>query len=183
MKSVGEKISFDKIEDKEIKIDSGEHEVYFSQKSGFLKKILNRETKTETKSEIKFIKYGTTSAREKSGAYLFLPDGAASDFNYKSFIRWIRVEKNGKLRNRVCINLTILLHCVELYPTVDVASSFKTPLINIWNVVNLREMHNFEFAMQITSDIKNNDTFFTDLNGYQYTKRKNYEKLTIQGNI
>lgn len=183
LKSIGKKISFDKIANKDIEILSGDHEVSFSQESGFLKKIKNRQTNTETKSEIKFIKYGTTTAREKSGAYLFLPNGPASAFDYKSYLKWIRVEKNGKLRNRVCINLTLLLHCVELYPTIDVANNFKTPLINIWNVVNLAETHNFEFAMQITSDIENNDEFFTDLNGHQYTKRTNYKKLTIQGKL
>ncbi len=102
---------------KSIKVRSGKYVAEFSQKTGHLKNLLNAETKRLINSEIKFVKYGTTDKKEKSGAYLFLPDGPAKDLDYSSFLRWIRVERNGKLRNRVCVDLTLLLHCVEMYPT------------------------------------------------------------------
>ena len=33
------------------------------------------------KAEIEFLKYGTVSAKDKSGAYLFMPDGPAKVSN------------------------------------------------------------------------------------------------------
>ena len=135
------------------------------------------------KANIKFIKYGTTQSREKSGAYLFLPDGPGSEINTKDLIQWIRVENGGKLRNRVCVNMTLLLHCVELYPTIDLIKNFKYPLLSVWNLVDLRQSHNFELAMHMETEIKNEDILHSDLNGFQYLKRKRYQKLTLQGNV
>lgn len=183
MKLLGEKIQFEKVSQNEnqmIQLKSGEHEAHFSSKTGFLKKIVTAANK-EIKSTFKFVKYGTTQKREKSGAYLFLPDGHAIDVDFTQFMQWIRVEKNGNLRNRVCVHLTILLHCIEFYPTLDKLRNMETPILSVWNMVDLRQTHNFELAMHVTTDIVNNDEFYTDLNGFQYTKRKNYRKLTIQG--
>jgi len=178
------RIKFDTLAaDKSIRVRSGKYVAEFSQKTGHLKGIVNSETKRQTKSEIKFVKYGTTAKQEKSGAYLFLPDGPAKDVDYASFLRWIRVERNGKLRSRVCIDLTLLIHCVEMYPTVEAAKRSSMPILSVWNVVDLRQTHNYELAMHVTADIENYGEFYTDLNGFQYTKRKNYEKLSIQGNV
>ena len=123
-----------------------------------------------------------TSAREKSGAYLFLPDGPAADVN-SNLLQWFRVESAGFLRTRVCINMSIILHCVEFYPTLNKQKNFKYPYVNVWNVVDLRQSHNYELAMHLETSIQNNDVFYTDLNGFQYLKRKTYAKLPIQGNI
>lgn len=41
-----------------------------------------------------------------------------------------------------------------------------------------------EFAMRIRSSIDNSDgTFYTDLNGFQLTRRKTYSKIPLQGNF
>lgn len=50
-------------------------------------------------------------------------------------------------------------------------------------MVDLRRSHNLELAMHISTDIKNEGYVHTDLNGFQYIKRKNYDKLKIQGNV
>ena len=164
----------------EIKTGS-EFSAYFSTKTGFLKKLSSGAK--QFKTSVKFIKYGTTSAREKSGAYLFLPDGPASDLNTKDLIQWIRVESQGKLRNRVCVNATLLLHCVEFYPSINSKKNFKYPLMNVWNLVDLRHSHNFELAMHLQTDVKNEDILHSDLNGFQFIKRKRHSKLTLQGNV
>lgn len=52
----------------------------------------------------------------------------------------------------------------------------------IRNLVNVRREKNFELAMRIVSDIDNQDTFYTDLNGFQITRRVRESKLTLQGN-
>lgn len=75
------------------------------------------------------------------------------------------------------------MHCVELYPTLDNSAGFEVPMVNVWNVVDLGQTHNYELAMHVTTGIENGEEFYTDLNGFQYTRRKNYRKLTIQGNV
>ena len=184
MKLFGEQIQFEPISTDDSSLaalETDTFKAYFSTKTGFLTKLVAEDNEA-IESKIKFVKYGTTNAREKSGAYLFLPDGPADDIG-EQLTQWIRVENSGKLRQRVCVNKSLLLHCVEFYPTLDKSNGFKFPLVNVWNVVDLRQSHNYELAMQIQTQIQNNNEFHTDLNGFQYTKRKNYEKLTIQGNV
>ena len=164
-----------------IQIGNENMKLYFSSKTGLLNKIVT--DSKEIKSKIKFIKYGTTSASEKSGAYLFLPDGPGVELKQNKFLQWIRVEHSGKLRNRVCVNMTVLMHCVDIFPTIDKVKNLKYPLLHVWNMVDLRRSHNFELALHVETDIKNDEYVHTDLNGFQYIKRKNYKKLTLQGNV
>ena len=40
-----------------------------------------------------------------------------------------------------------------------------------------------EIAMRFKSSINNEDVFYTDLNGFQLTRRKTYSKIPLQGNF
>jgi alpha-mannosidase II len=160
---------------------SEKYEAHFSSKSGLLNQLASIDSKNILKSRISVIKYGTTSASEKSGAYLFLPDGKATELA-SDLTQWIRVEQ-GLLRTRVCVNMTLLLHCVEFYPTLNQGLDLKYPHFSIWNVIDLRSSHNTEIALHIDTDIKNKDNLYTDLNGFQFIKRKTLSKLPIQGNV
>ena len=126
----------------------------FSRRTGFLQKILINSASSPTKVKLKLIKYGVTQAREKSGAYLFLPDGPATDVD-TSLFQWIRVEHSGPLRKRVCTNMSLILHCVDFYPTLDKYQNSKYPLVHVWNVVDLRKSHNYELAMHLETSIQN----------------------------
>jgi hypothetical protein len=146
---------------------SKQQRALFSRRTGFLQKIIlnsdataAQDQSSSLKTKLKLIKYGVTNAREKSGAYLFLPDGPAVDVD-SSLFQWIRVEHVDtegaavRLRTRVCTNMTIILHCVEFYPTLDKRRNVKYPLINVWNVVDLRQSHNYELAMHLETSIQN----------------------------
>jgi alpha-mannosidase II len=142
---------------------SKQQRALFSRRTGFLQKIIlnsdsAQDQSSSLKTKLKLIKYGVTNAREKSGAYLFLPDGPAVDVD-SSLFQWIRVEHVDtealRLRTRVCTNMTIILHCVEFYPTLDKRRNVKFPLINVWNVVDLRQSHNYELAMHLETSIQN----------------------------
>lgn len=125
-----------------------------------------------------------TSAREKSGAYLFLPDGPAVDVDSESLLQWVRVEHGGPLRSRVCVNMSLILHCVDFMPTLNQRKNLKFPLVHVWNVVDLRQTHNFELAMHLETSVRNEEKiFYTDLNGFQYIKRQSHDKLPLQGNV
>ena len=53
----------------------------------------------------------------------------------------------------------------------------------IANEVDLNHnMDNQEMIMRISTDLQSEDTFFTDLNGFQMIKRKRYAKLPLQAN-
>jgi len=173
-------VTFQSIMSADIKVPaSKDFDAYFSARTGFLQRLVSGTNELETK--IKLVKYGTTSHHEKSGAYLFLPDGPARELE-ESQVEWIRVEE-GTLRSRVCVKMSIILHCVEFFPTLSRQKNFKYPFFSVWNVVDIRETSNYELAMHFESDVKNDRTFYTDLNGFQFIKRKTYDKLPIQANV
>jgi alpha-mannosidase II len=159
-----------------IQLKTGtDYDAYFSKTTGNLMKYAS--ASQTILSGIKFVKYET----HKGGAYLFLPDGPAQDV--ESYTKsWIRVE-HGPLRSRVCVNMQPIMHCVEIYPTLNKAKGFKIPLVSVWNVVDLRNSNNYELAMLVQTDIKSDRIVYTDLNGFQYIKRKRHDKLTLQGNV
>ena len=186
LKDPSDHISFKSLSESEgenhlitVQIDD-KFEARFSQRTGLLFDIVSGTKKA--KLNIKLVKYGTTSAREKSGAYLFLPDGPAIDVDH-NLLQWVRVEDSGSKRHRVCVNMTLILHCVEFYPSISSARDMKYPMMSVWNMVDLRESHNYELAVLFKSDINNEDVFHTDLNGFQYTRRKTYAKIPLQGNV
>jgi alpha-mannosidase II len=147
---------------------SNQQRALFSRRTGFLQKIIlnsdsAQDQSSSLKTKLKLIKYGVTNAREKSGAYLFLPDGPAVDVDSSLWIRVEHVDTKEaaavRLRTRVCTNMTIILHCVEFYPTLDKRINVKYPLINVWNVVDLRQSHNYELAMHLETSIQNKVSF------------------------
>jgi alpha-mannosidase II len=79
--------------------------------------------------------------------------------------------------------MTLLLHCVELYPTLTEALGLQRPYFSVWNVIDLRSSHNTEIALHIQTQIENENYLHTDLNGFQFIKRKTYSKVPLQGNV
>lgn len=56
--------------------------------------------------------------------------------------------------------------------------------LEIMNLVDIGTAHNMELSMRLSTSIENGDRFYTDLNGLQIIRRKNYKnKLPIQGNF
>jgi alpha-mannosidase II len=155
-----------------LKIDDYSYAL-FSSETGLMESIESHGK--EYKVKVSLITYDTNG-----GAYLFLPTGPAVTMD-PGLLQWIRVESGNLLRNRVCVNMTKVLHCVEFYPTLTSAS--RLPSFSVWNVVDLRQSSNIELAVHIETDIQNDNTLFTDLNGFQYVKKKKYDKLTVQGNV
>ncbi len=78
---------------------------------GMLQKVTTLDDKRESQLKLRFMRYGTKSRGDKSGAYLFLPDGEA---------RPIPVEKpkvkvvQGKLLSYVEVRLPFCTHIVTL---------------------------------------------------------------------
>ena len=143
--------------------------------NGFLQSITTIDDKIKTPAEIQFMVYGTRPRGDKSGAYLFLPDGEAKPIKIgKPYVRIIE----GKLLSYVEVHEKSFKHKVYLRssPGTD-----GTGLL-IANEVDVSHMDNQELIMRINTDMKTDDTFFTDLNGFQMIKRKKYQKLPLQAN-
>ncbi|XP_035246262.1 alpha-mannosidase 2 isoform X2 [Anguilla anguilla] len=158
-------------------IESPLLKIWCSSESGIMEKIKNKEDGAEQHIKVDFLWYGTTSKRDKSGAYLFLPDGEAKIYTTNS-PPLIRVTK-GMVFSEVTTIYEHVTHNVRLYNVQGVEGQS----VEISNTVDIRGESNREIAMRITSDLNSSDRFFTDLNGFQIQPRKTMAKLPLQANF
>uniref|UniRef100_A0A673XPZ5 Alpha-mannosidase n=1 Tax=Salmo trutta TaxID=8032 RepID=A0A673XPZ5_SALTR len=139
--------------------------------------IHRKDDPQEVKVQIQFVTYGTRSSKDKSGAYLFLPDGKAKPYSQKE-PPVVRVVEGPLFSEVVAMyqhfQQTIRIHNV---PGVDGLS------LDVTTMVDIREQSNKELAMRLVTDIQNDDTFYTDLNGFQMQPRRHFLKLPLQANF
>ncbi|BFZ14084.1 hypothetical protein BsWGS_17122 [Bradybaena similaris] len=145
---------------------------------GLLKSVKSLVSGQTFKSQMDFIQYGTVRALDKSGAYLFLPDGDATPLlNTKpSMVRIIK----GPITSEVHVITQYVQQVVRLHnsPGTDGSS------VDVYNIVDIRNTANKEVGMRLHTDVDNNQQiFYSDLNGFQMQQRKYYRKLTLQGNV
>ncbi|KAK2524447.1 Man2a2 [Columba guinea] len=131
----------------------------------------------EQRVSSEFLVYGTRTSKDKSGAYLFLPDGEAKPYIPKD-PPVVRVTE-GPLFSEVASYYQHVQIMVRLYnvPGVEGLSLEVTCLVDI------RDHTNKELALRFITDIESDDTFFTDLNGFQIQPRRYQRKLPLQANF
>uniref|UniRef100_A0A4W5LWB5 Alpha-mannosidase n=1 Tax=Hucho hucho TaxID=62062 RepID=A0A4W5LWB5_9TELE len=143
----------------------------------FQTSIHRKDDPQEVKVQIQFVTYGTRSSKDKSGAYLFLPDGKAKPYSQKE-PPVVRVVEGPLFSEVVAMyehfQQTIRIHNV---PGVDGLS------LDVTTMVDIRDQSNKELAMRLVTDIQNDDTFYTDLNGFQMQPRRHFLKLPLQANF
>lgn len=61
--------------------------VFFTLRSLPLQSIKRKDDPQEVKVQMQFMVYGTRPSKDKSGAYLFLPDGKAKVFSQLLYLR------------------------------------------------------------------------------------------------
>uniref|UniRef100_A0AAQ5YRB3 Alpha-mannosidase n=2 Tax=Amphiprion ocellaris TaxID=80972 RepID=A0AAQ5YRB3_AMPOC len=126
--------------------------------------IKRKDDPQEVKVQMQFMIYGTRPSKDKSGAYLFLPDGKAKPYNQKE-PPVVRVVE-GPLFSEVVAHYQhfhLVLNCF-VFPGVDGYS------IDITTMVDIRDQTNKELAMRLVTDIQSGDVFYTDLNGFQVSR-------------
>ncbi|KAF5292288.1 hypothetical protein FQA39_LY03322 [Lamprigera yunnana] len=128
-----------------------------------------------TPVHLDFIKYGARHGEERSGAYLFLPDGDGTPIQIENTV--VKVIE-GPLLSSVIVQLPYVHHTVTLYNT----SGADSLGIEIQNLVNIEKTANFEIAMRLSTNINSSTEYFTDLNGYQILRRIRFPKLPLQAN-
>uniref|UniRef100_A0A8C7DXU8 mannosyl-oligosaccharide 1,3-1,6-alpha-mannosidase n=1 Tax=Oncorhynchus kisutch TaxID=8019 RepID=A0A8C7DXU8_ONCKI len=136
-----------------------------------------KENGSEHQIKVEFAWYGTTSNRDKSGAYLFLPDGEAKMYSpARSPV--IRITK-GSVFSEITTTFDHVTHTLRLYNVQGVEGQ----AVEICNLVDIRREFNHEIAMRLASDVDSKDRFFTDLNGFQIQPRRTMAKLPLQANF
>nr|XP_015199115.1 PREDICTED: alpha-mannosidase 2x isoform X2 [Lepisosteus oculatus] len=149
----------------------------FSGSTGLLESVTRKEDQQEVKLQMEFWIYGTRASKDKSGAYLFLPDGEPKPYMQKEppIVRVVE----GPLFCEVVtyyqhFQLTVRIHNL---PGVDGLS------LDITTLVDIRDQTNKELAMRLVTNIQSESFFFTDLNGFQIQPRRYFKKLPLQANF
>ncbi|XP_040536300.1 alpha-mannosidase 2x isoform X1 [Gallus gallus] len=149
----------------------------FSGSSGLLQSLRRAGEEREQRVSTEFFIYGTRTSKDKSGAYLFLPDGEAKPYAPKD-PPIVRVME-GPLFSEVSSYYQHVQTTVRLYnvPGVEGLS------LDVSCLVDIRDHVNKELALRFSTDIESDDTFFTDLNGFQIQPRRYQQKLPLQANF
>ncbi|XP_064336664.1 alpha-mannosidase 2x isoform X3 [Camelus dromedarius] len=131
----------------------------------------------EQRVDMEFLIYGTRTSKDKSGAYLFLPDGEAKPYVPKD-PPVLRVTE-GPFFSEVVAYYEHVHQVVRLYnlPGVEGLS------LDVSLLVDIRDYVNKELALRIQTYIHSQGTFFTDLNGFQVQPRRYLKKLPLQANF
>uniref|UniRef100_A0A671Y0D9 Alpha-mannosidase n=1 Tax=Sparus aurata TaxID=8175 RepID=A0A671Y0D9_SPAAU len=139
--------------------------------------IKRKDDPQEVKVQMQFMVYGTRPSKDKSGAYLFLPDGKAKvllSLSQRLYVRCLLASQEALIDSLLCI---VLFHHAVVFSGVDGLS------IDITTMVDIRDQTNKELAMRLVTDIQSGDVFYTDLNGFQMQPRRHYMKLPLQANF
>ncbi|MEJ1289135.1 hypothetical protein NN561_020175 [Cricetulus griseus] len=136
-------------------------QVWFSGLTGLLKSIRRVDEEQEQQIDMKLLIYGTRTSKDKSGAYLFLPDSEAKPYVPKNS-PVLRVTE-GPFFSEVAAYYEHFHQVIRLYnlPGVEGLS------LDMAILVDIRDYVNKELALRIHTDIDSQGTFFTDLNGFQ----------------
>lgn len=152
-------------------------QVWFSGLTGLLKSVRRVDEEQEQRVDMEFLVYGTRSSKDKSGAYLFLPDGEAKPYVPRD-PPVLRVTE-GPFFSEVVACYEHVHQVVRLYnlPGVEGLS------LDVSSLVDIRDYVNKELALRIRTDINSQGIFFTDLNGFQVQPRRYLKKLPLQANF
>ncbi|KAM4661772.1 alpha-mannosidase 2x isoform 6-T7 [Amazona ochrocephala] len=144
---------------------------------GIYQSIRRAGEEREQRVSSEFLVYGTRASKDKSGAYLFLPDGEAKPYAPND-LPVVRVTE-GPLFSEVTSYYQHVQTVVRLYnvPGVEGLS------LDVSCLVDIRDQINMELALRFSTDIESEDTFFTDLNGFQIQPRRYQQKLPLQANF
>ncbi|KAL7025189.1 hypothetical protein ACKWTF_013382 [Chironomus riparius] len=168
--------------DDDIEIENSKIQLSFNKTSGFLKSVSSFSSFDDEKMQIDFGAYNT--AKGKSGAYLFKPDEKnpeiADIFAHDKLSKIIVTD--GELATYVKLFYgKLLTHTVRILKT----DTHLDEAIYIENNVNMNGDHNgYEIFMRMKTSIENEKEteFFTDLNGFQWQRRKKVSKIGVDGN-
>lgn len=152
-----------------LKVGSGPTVAFSS--DGMMKSIQLKESELHTPVRVQFFKYGTRVNGDRSGAYLFLPNGPATPIVIAN--NPVVLVTEGPLESTVSVGLSLGIHHTIL-------RDGEAPEIR--NNIDIVDMDDVEVVMRLQTRIHSGDIFYTDLNGLQLIKRRRLPKIPLQAN-
>ncbi|XP_023529523.1 alpha-mannosidase 2-like [Cucurbita pepo subsp. pepo] len=161
-----------------VEIQNQHHSLVFDIKHGLLHKISKDGSRSVVNEEIAvYSSWG-------SGAYLFKPTGAA-----KSIIEagGLTVIIEGPLMQEVYSHpktgwkKSPISHSTRLYSGGNINQEHLVEMEYHVELIG-KEFDDRELIVRYKTDIDNNRVFYSDLNGFQMSRRESYDKIPLQGN-
>ncbi|KNC27938.1 Alpha-mannosidase 2 [Lucilia cuprina] len=162
-------VKFGKHREISLKVGSGPTVAFSAE--GMMKSIQIKESEAHTPVRVQFFKYGVRQKGEYSGAYLFLPNGFASQITNAQ--QPVVLVTKGPLESSISVGLSFGVHHTIL-------RDGEAPEIR--NNIDINDMDDTEIVMRFQTRIHNDETFYTDLNSLQLIKRQRFTKIPLQGN-
>lgn len=155
----------------------------FSSCDGMLKSVRDHDNGIDQRVDSHFVTYSTGSRshplRDKSGAYIFLPDGPAKDLNGGN--PFITVT-HGDLLTEIRTVYPDIVHVASIY-NVNGPVGRGVFIDNVVDMSNSR-WDNVELVLRFETDvIASEHTFCVDVNGLKMARRKTRAKMSLQGNF
>uniref|UniRef100_A0A1B0CQQ4 Alpha-mannosidase n=1 Tax=Lutzomyia longipalpis TaxID=7200 RepID=A0A1B0CQQ4_LUTLO len=136
---------------------------------GFLKSMTVDANAPTMPIHVEFMKYGAKKGPDRSGAYLFMPDGPAMPLFLGNLTTLV---SRGELESSVATGLPFAIHEYIM----------RDDGLEIRNLVDIGDMGNTEIVMRFLTPINSGEFFYTDLNGFQVIKRQRFSKIPLQAN-
>ncbi|KAL1538616.1 Alpha-mannosidase 2x [Salvia divinorum] len=162
-----------------VEISNQHHTLSFNVSHGLLHKISHTDGRVNLVDE----EIGMYSSRE-SGAYLFKPNGDAEPITQAS---GTMVISEGHLAREVysypktAWKKSPISHSTRLYNGESTIQEFVVE--KEYHVELLgQEFIDKEIITRYKTDMNNKRIFYTDLNGFQMSRRETYDKIPLQGN-
>ncbi|XP_052756455.1 alpha-mannosidase 2 [Galleria mellonella] len=167
----------------DVTVQAGNGTRVVANMNGLLKAIVSSNGGT-TPVHMDYVQYDTQKGHDNnSGAYLFIPLGPAQPFKSDAFPEIVITEGIYKSTLYSSLNGP---RAAEIVLAISVYDNPSLPQaeVEISNTLLIDPVvDDIELAMRFSTEIKNGDVFYTDLNGMQMTKRRYFEKLPLQANF
>lgn len=147
-------IEFTKPAEASIRIDTGPGASFT--RDGLLKSVSIDSSSENVPVHVSFMYYGARAGKERSGAYLFLPNGAAQPMRLPHDPPPTVIVMRGPLESSVTAGLTFAVH--ENVLRAGAA-------LEIRNLIDIGNRDNEEIIMRMSTGIKSEQFFYTDMNG------------------
>lgn len=147
-------IEFTKPTESSIRIDTGPGASFT--RDGLLKSLSIDSSSENIPVHVSFMNYGARTGSERSGAYLFLPNGVATPMRLPTDPPAPVIVVRGPLESSVTAGLTFVVH----------ENVLRTgAALEIRNLIDIGNRDNEEIVMRMSTGIKSEQLFYTDMNG------------------
>ncbi|CAD8185155.1 unnamed protein product [Paramecium octaurelia] len=128
-------------------------------------KVINmqKDTKIFDKFQLHYKVYLSKQSSLSSGAYIFRPNGDASD--YGDYLQ--ALEFSGQIIKQIYFEKTTLKVWMTRFENQDIFS-----IDTFLDSIDISDQFGKEIILQIQTDISNDGIFYTDSNGFKFQKRR-----------